>query len=101
VRDSTRCITQTTLMNDGNGGYVPCFMTLNYTNNNACTIGVFSTVVLNVVRFSTEAYFDNLYVNGVAYSGTSGPAGVRVAAGSQIYWKSDGALRPPPPPPTS
>jgi hypothetical protein len=88
-------------MNDGNGGYVPCFMTLNYTNNNACTIGVFSTVVLNVVRFSTEAYFDNLYVNGVAYSGTSGPAGVRVAAGSQIYWKSDGALRPPPPPPTS
>lgn len=71
------------------GTTTPCIQNLNYSNNDACSFGVYSTVQLNVIHFSTEPNFDYLYVNQVGYSGTNGPQGVRVAAGSTIYWRSD------------
>ena len=51
-----------------------------------------SDVQLSVAFFETEAGYDPLTVNGVAYSGTSGPEGVSVTAGSTITFTSDSSL---------
>ena len=42
-----------------------------------------------VMAFSTERGFDELIVNGVSYSGSSGPSGVSVWASTSIIWVSD------------
>ena len=75
-----------------------CFRSPNYPsyydNNGACTITVAAheQVTLSVTSFSTEAGYDFLTVAGVQYSGTSGPAGVEVAAGATIAFTSDGSV---------
>jgi hypothetical protein len=65
----------------------------NYANSQLCTITTHEAVMLSVTAFSTEAGFDRLTVNGVQYSGTTGPDGVHVSAGSTITWTSDGSVR--------
>jgi hypothetical protein len=60
--------------------------------NQACTITAHEAVMLSVTAFSTESGYDRLTVNGVQYSGTSGPNGVQVAAGSTITFTSDGSV---------
>jgi hypothetical protein len=42
-----------------------------------------------VTAFSTESGYDKLTVNGVEYSGTTGPGYVQVAAYNAITWTSD------------
>ena len=64
----------------------------NYSNYQQCTIIVHEDVTLSVTAFSTELWYDYLTVNGEQYDGTSGPEGVHVAAGSTIYFASDGAV---------
>jgi hypothetical protein len=69
----------------------------NYDNNHLCTITVTAheEVTLSVTAFDVEAdsncFWDSLTVNGMKYCGTSGPEGVRVAAGSTMYFASDEA----------
>jgi hypothetical protein len=61
----------------------------NYGDNQQCTITAHEAVTLSVTAFSTESCCDKLTVNGVQYSGTSGPDGVQVVADSTITWTSD------------
>ncbi|CAE7377068.1 Dmbt1 [Symbiodinium natans] len=66
----------------------------NYPDNDACTISVDSsnTRLIDVVAFSTENNYDKLWVNGIAYDGTStsdGPAGI--VPTQDIVWDSDGS----------
>ena len=60
----------------------------------ACTITALEAVTLSVTAFSvhTGGWWDTdcLTVNGVQYSGTTGPEGVQVAAGSTITFTSNG-----------
>ena len=63
----------------------------NYNNNQQCAITAREQVTLSVTAFDTEVGWDKLTVNGVQYSGSTGPEGVQVAAGSTITWTSDDA----------
>ncbi|CAE7032759.1 rngB [Symbiodinium sp. CCMP2592] len=60
-----------------------------YPNDDACTIQVPSNNSLRIAagEFSTEANYDLLIVNGVAYSGSDGPSGI-VPTGP-ITWSAD------------
>ena len=42
-----------------------------------------------VTSFSTESGYDELIVDGVSYSGSSGPSGVSVSTSTSITWASD------------
>lgn len=57
----------------------------NYGDNQACTIS--SSGPWTAVRFQTEQHWDILTVNGVKYSGGSGPPGMTL--GGRIHWSSD------------
>jgi hypothetical protein len=64
-----------------------------YANNERCGIQVRTAIVLTTpYGFSTESCCDHLTVNGVAYSGTQGPAGIVVEAGGTITWSSDQSI---------
>jgi hypothetical protein len=80
-----------TLANSGT-----CFRSPNYPSDygvdQTCTITTQDAVTLSVTAFSTEQTHDKLTVNGVQYSGTTGPGGVQVSAGSTITWTSDGSV---------
>ena len=73
-----------------------CFESPNYPSNygihQTCLIKVLSVggaEVLASTAFNTEAGYDELTINGTAYSGTAGPVGVAVSAGDSITWSSD------------
>ena len=70
-----------------------CFRSPNYPSHygdsQSCTITVHSGGILSVSAFDTEKNYDKLTVNGVVYSGSSGPSGVSVSAGATITWLSD------------
>jgi hypothetical protein len=76
---------------DTNGA---CFRSPNYPSKygsyERCTITAHEAVTLSVTAFDTESGYDVLTVNGVQYSGTTGPGGVQVSAGSTITFTSDG-----------
>jgi hypothetical protein len=65
-----------------------CFRSPNYPsaygNSQTCAITVYEAVLLSVVAFSTESGYDKLTVNGVRYSGTTGPGGVQVVGVSAL-----------------
>ena len=48
----------------------------NNDNDQQCTITARQQLTLSVTAFNTESGYDNLIVNGVQYSGTTGPGGV-------------------------
>ena len=50
-----------------------------------------NTLPISVIAFDTEAEYDELVVNGVAYSGSRGPNGI-VPTGA-ITWSSDPWLK--------
>ena len=60
-----------------------------YGVSETCSITVTEAGNLSVVAFDTEPVQDTLTVDGTAYSGTSGPAGVQVSAGAVVAWSSD------------
>jgi hypothetical protein len=72
-----------------------CFRSPNYPNyygaTQTCTIRANEAVRLSITYFNTEACCDKLYVNGYPYSGTTGPAGVQVAAGGVMTFSTDGS----------
>lgn len=53
------------------------------------TVSAHEAVMLSVTAFETEQGYDFLVVNGVQYSGTSGPANVQVLEGGTITFLSD------------
>jgi hypothetical protein len=63
-----------------------------YAINQQCTITAREQMTLSVTAFNTESGYDNLIVNGVQYSGTTGPGGVQVVAGATITFTSDGSV---------
>merc|ERR1740124_2026586 len=61
-----------------------------YGNSQSCTITPTSLAIghlLSATAFNTESNHDKLIVNGVAYSGTTGPSDVLL--GSAFTWSSD------------
>ena len=61
-----------------------------YASYDDCTITVLHAgTVYTKPGFNTEANYDELWINNVAYSGTTGPSGVSVAANAEIYWSAD------------
>lgn len=60
-----------------------------YQVSETCTITITEAGTISVIAFDTEPVVDILSIGGLAYSGTSGPAGVRVAAGDQATWSTD------------
>jgi len=61
-----------------------------YSNHQSCTITINTPRPLEVVRFETEGYFDQLTVNDQVYTGrgiTAGPEGVMPSG--VIQWSSD------------
>ena len=76
-----------------------------YNSNEECTVTISPSAVLTSSAFSTESGYDKLTVNGVQYSGSTGPNDV---AASSMSWSSDYSMvhsgwkictTPPPPPP--
>lgn len=67
---------------------------LAYGNDEQCELmpdsGFWADKVMNVVFFQTEGCCDKLEVNGIAYSGHDGPAGIKPS--SMVYWSSDDQL---------
>ena len=60
-----------------------------YKNNEECTVTFSSSAVLTSWAFSTEHVYDKVTVNGVQYSGSTGPDGV---VASSMTWWSDGSV---------
>jgi hypothetical protein len=60
----------------------------NYANNQYCSFEGPSGTIIETEAFATETYFDRLIVNGVTYTGTSGPPDGTQVTGS-ITWTSD------------
>merc|ERR1719277_2585712 len=58
----------------------------NYGNNQECSVEFGSAVPLSFEAFNTESSYDFLTVDGVQYSGTSGPAS---GSYSGLSWASD------------
>ena len=72
-----------------------CIRTPNYPSsyhNNGVAHRTFATLAagsVSATTFSTEATYDELYIGGTYYSGTTGPSGVSVTSGEQITWDVD------------
>ena len=60
-----------------------------YLNDDACLITVLEGGTVSSTAFTTESGFDELTINGVAYSGVTGPVDVPVDANDKIEWVSD------------
>ena len=60
-----------------------------YGTGESCTIGVASPVEITVNAFETENCCDKLTVNGVQYSGYSGPPDGTILDGGNIIWYTD------------
>jgi hypothetical protein len=73
-----------------------CFFSPNfpssYDNNDKCSFEVTSDATLVSETFVTELTYDYLSVNGVQFSGTNGPSGMKVYMGDIIEFTSDAAL---------
>ena len=57
-----------------------------YNNNEECTVTFPPSSLLTSSAFSTESGYDKVTVNGVQYSGSTGPNGV---VASSMTWSSD------------
>ena len=66
----------------------PGYPSTNYGNDESCTISGIPANPTVVTSFDTQSCCDYLLVDGIRYSGSSGPSGVVVASGA-IGWSSD------------
>jgi len=66
-----------------------CVENLNHGNHEECRISILRTGSVSSTHFDTESGFDFLTLNGQSYSGTAGPNGVSVHAGSVMTWTAD------------
>ena len=64
----------------------------NHGNNERCTIAVNAAGTLTATSFSTESGYDYVTIGGQRFSGSTGPRGVSVAAGSSFSWHTDGSV---------
>lgn len=62
-----------------------------YGNRQSCTLSLPQPSVVRVTFFSTEDGFDEMYVNGYAYSGQS-IAGTKMVVWTNITWASDDSV---------
>jgi subtilisin family serine protease len=65
-----------------------------YSDNHKCVINTnhifFASRTINVATYNTEAQYDKLTVNGVSYTGTDGPNGIKPVA--SITWSADNSV---------
>ena len=69
-------------MSDGEG---------RYGNSETCTVKALRPLVLTTEQYAVESGYDYLSVNGRAFGGNSGPEGMKLDAGAQLVWRSDGS----------
>jgi hypothetical protein len=65
-----------------------------YQNSERCTIYVREEGFLQAVDFNTESGYDFINmddINGMRYSGQTGPANVHVVGNESFQWTSDGS----------
>jgi hypothetical protein len=60
-----------------------------YGVNEACTVRAEMSMTITTTEFETEGGVDLITVGDTAYSGSSGPMNVQVAAGTLVTWASD------------
>jgi len=65
-----------------------------YSDDVKCVINTnhifFASKAINVASFNTEAQYDKLQVNGVSYTGTTGPSGIKPVG--SITWSADNSV---------
>jgi hypothetical protein len=70
-----------------------CFYSPNYPaaydSSDSCSFTVLTSAYLDVLYFNLESIYDLLYVDGISYSGSSGPDNVYVSTGDSITFTSD------------
>ena len=76
IVDGGRCVS------DGEGSYG---------NRETCTVKALRPLVLTTEQYAVESGYDYLSVNGRAFGGNSGPEGMKLDAGAQLVWRSDGS----------
>merc|ERR1711871_291149 len=69
-----------------------CVESREHGSNEACTFTAMQSVYVSSTYFQTEATFDYLTINGVQYSGETGPFNVMMAPQSNMTWSSDGSV---------
>ena len=60
-----------------------------YANDEACTIRAEVAMSITATEFDTEEDYDFFTVGATAYSGSTGPTNVQVAAGTVVEWSTD------------
>jgi hypothetical protein len=60
-----------------------------YGLNEACTMRAEMSMTITTIEFNTERNYDFIRVGNAAYSGSTGPMNVQVAAGTLVTWSSD------------
>merc|ERR1719410_640158 len=67
-----------------------CVENMHHGNHEACEISILRNGSVSSTHFLTEHVHDFLTLNGnLFYSGTAGPNGVSVSAGSVMTWHAD------------
>eukprot|EP00041_Stephanoeca_diplocostata_P004625 m.48041 g.48041 ORF g.48041 m.48041 type:complete len:639 (-) comp15249_c0_seq4:156-2072(-) len=69
-----------------------CVTDLEYRNNQRCTLTAKQPIVISNQGFVTETCCDIMTINGVQYSGATGPKNVFLATGDNVTWASDGSI---------
>jgi len=63
-----------------------------YADDEACTIRAEVAMSITATEFDTEECCDSITVGATAYSGSTGPTNVQVAAGTVVEWSTDGSV---------
>jgi len=65
---------------------------VDYSNSVNCEFIATATGTLKVVKFSTEMCCDKLQIDGLMYSGDTGPDGLAITAGESLTFSSDSSI---------
>ena len=76
ITDNGRCVT------DGQG---------QYGNQESCRVMALRPLSLTTTQYSVEYNYDHLTVGGVRFDNGHGPQGMKLPAGSDLVWKTDGS----------
>jgi hypothetical protein len=77
---------------DGNEGMCVTDGTDAHGNNEDCVIAATQALYATATYFDTEENYDDLTIGGTAYSGTSGPGNLAMAAGDTMVWDADSSV---------
>ena len=77
ITDNGRCVT------DGEG---------KYGSRENCRVKALRSLSLTTTKYSVEDGYDYLTVGGVTFDSGYGPEGMKLSAGSELVWKTDGSF---------